>query len=344
MRKNAHDTNARISLAEALVDGYDDSGEPKKGQKEALALLQGVMKDEPENSAANHLWIHAVEASPHPEQALHSAEILGSLAPASGHMVHMPGHIFYRTGDYARAQAAFDASTLADEGYMHQQQVAVDNDWNYVHNLMYSVANLLEAGRLQEAAKVSAKLGGARGHLEDTLYPWSARDAIARINPELPVALRTADWERVTQLVNAANLSQGMPHMEFLAGGLSQFALGMESVEAHEPDVAERHSVLLDANLWRMSQQVKDQEAMEAKASAAKTGNQSMSPDPSARAAGQNALHHVARAPRFHVGHAGERSRSREALCPRAAGGKGSRATTSLPSTSVRWRKAKPQR
>jgi len=280
VRKNAHDTNARISLAEALVDGYDDGGEPKKGQKEALALLQGVLKDEPENSAANHLWIHAVEASPHPEQALHSAEILGSLAPASGHMVHMPGHIFYRTGDYARAQTAFDASALADEGYMHQQQVAVDNDWNYVHNLMYSVANLLEAGRLQEAAKVSAKLGGARGHLEDTLYPWSARDAVARINPELPVALRTADWERVTQLVNAANLSQGMPHMEFLAGGLSQFALGMQSVEAHEPDVAERHSVLLDANLWRMSQQVKDQEAIEAKAAAAKTGNQSLSPDP----------------------------------------------------------------
>jgi tetratricopeptide (TPR) repeat protein len=280
VRKNAHDTNARISLAEALIDGYDDGGEPRKGQKEALALLQGVMKEEPENSAANHLWIHAVEASPHPEQAVHSAEILGSLAPASGHMVHMPGHIFYRVGDYARAQTAFDASALADEGYMQQQKIAVDNDWNYIHNLMYSVANLLEAGRLQEAAKVSAKLGGARGHLEDTLYPWSARDAIARINPELPIALRTADWERVVQLVNAANLSQGMPHMEFLAGGLSQFALGMQSVEAHEPDVAERHAVLLDANLWRMSQQVKDQAATDAKASAAKTGNQSMSPDP----------------------------------------------------------------
>ena len=202
------------------------AGEPRKGEKETLAILQGVLKEEPENSAANHLWIHAVEASPHPEQSLHSAEILASLAPASGHMVHMPGHIFYRTGDYARAQAAFDASALTDEGYMRRQKIAVDNDWNYVHNLMYSVANLLEAGRLQEAAQVSAKLGGARGHLENTLYPWSPRDAIARLNPELPVALRTADWERVLQLVNAANLSHDLPNMEFLAGGLSQFALG----------------------------------------------------------------------------------------------------------------------
>jgi tetratricopeptide (TPR) repeat protein len=282
VKENPSDTNARIALAEAVNDGCDDAGEPRKGKKEQLEILQGVLKEEPENSAANHLWIHAVEAGPHPEQALHSAEILGSLAPASGHMVHMPGHIFYRTGDYARAQTSFDASAVADEGYMHGQKVAVDNDWNYVHNLMYSIANLLEAGRLQEADQVSVKLGGARGHLENTLYPWSPRDAIARLSPALPVALRTGDWARVIQLVNGANLSQTMPHMEFLAGGLSQFALGMQSVEAHEPDVAERHSVLLDSSLWRMSQEIKDQEAKEKKA-AAPTGNQSMSPDPLAQ-------------------------------------------------------------
>jgi tetratricopeptide (TPR) repeat protein len=277
--KNPKDMNARIALSEAVGDGYDDAGEPRKGKKEQLALLQGVLKEEPENSAANHLWIHAVEASPHPEQAVHSAEILGSLAPASGHMVHMPGHIFYRTGDYARAQTSFDASAVADEGYMHGQHVAPDNDWNYVHNLMYSVANLLEAGELHRAAEVSAKLGRSRGHLEDTLYPWSPRDAVARLNPGLPVALRTADWGRVVILVNAAKVSQDMPHMEFLAGGLSQFALGMQAVEGHEPEPAERHSVSLDASLWRMAQQVKDQEAIERKA-APETGNHMMSPDP----------------------------------------------------------------
>jgi tetratricopeptide (TPR) repeat protein len=276
VKKNKNDTNARIALAEAVNDGFDDAGAPRKGKKEQLELLQGVLK---EDSAANHLWIHAVEAGPHPEQALHSAEILASLAPASGHMVHMPGHIFYRTGDYARAQSSFDASTRADEEYMRAQKVAVDNDWNYIHNLMYSVANLLEAGRLQDAAQVSATLGTARGHLEGTLYPWSPRDAIARLNPGLPVALRVSDWGRVVQLVNAAKLSQGMPHMEFLAGGLSQFALGMQSVEAHEPDVAERHSVLLDSSLWRMTQEVREQDAKEKKAEPI-TGNHSMSPDP----------------------------------------------------------------
>ncbi len=259
VKENPGDTNARMLLAEAVSEGYDEQGEPKKGTKEMLALLGGVLAEQPQNSVANHLWIHAVEASPHPEQALHSAEILGSLAPASGHMVHMPGHIFYRTGDYARAQASFDASTATDENYMRQQHVATDDDWNYVHNLMYSIANLLEEGRLQQATQVSGKLEQAHGHSEETLYAWSARDSVARLNPELPVALRTADWGRVIQLVNAGNLSQSMPHMEFLAGGLAQFALGMQSVEAHQPDVAERHAVLLDSSLWRMGQQIKDE-------------------------------------------------------------------------------------
>jgi tetratricopeptide (TPR) repeat protein len=279
VKKNKNDTNARIALADAVNDGYDEAGVPRKGKKEQLELLEGVLKEEPQNSAANHLWIHAVEAGPHPEQALHSSDILGSLAPASGHMVHMPGHIYYRTGDYAHAQNSFDASTKADEDYMRTQKVAVDNDWNYIHNLMYSVANLLEAGRLQDAQQVSSTLGKARGHLENTLYPWSPRDAIARLNPGLPVALRVSDWGRVVQLVNAAKLSQDMPHMEFLAGGLSQFALGMQSVEAHEPDVAERHSVLLDSSLWRMTQEVREQEAKEKKAGSI-SGNHGMSSDP----------------------------------------------------------------
>ncbi len=73
-------------------------------------------------------WIHAVEASPKPDQALQSADILGRLAPTSGHMVHVPGHIFYRTGDYARAEQSFAASMEADERYMQTYHVQVDDD------------------------------------------------------------------------------------------------------------------------------------------------------------------------------------------------------------------------
>ncbi len=77
-----------------------------------------MLKDAPNDSAANHYWIHAMEPSNHPERAIPSAALLASLAPTSGHMVHMPGHIYYRVGDYASADRWFTASTEADERYM----------------------------------------------------------------------------------------------------------------------------------------------------------------------------------------------------------------------------------
>jgi tetratricopeptide (TPR) repeat protein len=261
VRQNPKDMQARIFLAEALTDGYSDAGEPNAGQKETLAILQGVMKDEPENSAANHYWIHAVEASPKPEQALRSAEILGRLAPTSGHMVHMPGHIFYRVGDYARAQESFAASMEADERYMQAQQVQVDDDWNYVHNMMYAIANLMEEGRLKEATALSNKLKGARGQFEATLYPWSPRDAISRLDPRLPVALRTANWAEALELLKTSEPpAASLPNLGFLARQLMDLAAGMQALEAHDLEKAEESSAQLDAELWRISQKLKDEE------------------------------------------------------------------------------------
>jgi hypothetical protein len=257
VKRDPKDTQARIFLAEALTDGYDDSGQPREGQKEALAILQSVLKEDPENSAANHYWIHAVEASPHPEQALRSAEILARLAPTSGHMVHMPGHIFYRTGDYSRAKESFAASMQADERYMQSQHVQVDEDWNYVHNLMYAIANLMEAGQLSEATTLSGKLKDARGQLENSLYPWSPRDSTSRLDPQLPVALRAADWAKTLELLKTTDPPATLPNLQFLAQQLTQFALGMQALEHHDLSQAEAASAQFDAGQWRISSRLK---------------------------------------------------------------------------------------
>jgi tetratricopeptide (TPR) repeat protein len=262
-KKYPRDTQARIFLALSVEDGFDDQGEPRAGQKEALSVLQSVLKDEPDNSAANHYSIHALEPSAHPERALHSAEILANLAPASGHMVHMPGHIFFRVGDYARAEQAFAASMRVDESYMREQHVPPDDDWNYVHNLMYSIANLMEEGKLQEATALSAKLTGARGELEATLYIHSARDSISRLNPRLPVALRTADWAQVTELLRESSPPAALSNLNFLARQLSTFAAGMQSAEAGDLAKVEGLSSQFDAELWRISQKSKDSSDMQ---------------------------------------------------------------------------------
>jgi tetratricopeptide (TPR) repeat protein len=265
-KKYPKDTEGRIFLASSLEDGFDAKGEPRPGQKEALAMFESVMKDDPENSAANHYYIHALEASAHPEQALHSAEILAGLAPASGHMVHMPGHIFFRIGDYARAERAFAASMQVDERYMREQHVQPDYDWNYVHNLMYAIANLMEEGKLKDATALSMKLTGARGELESTLYIFQPRDSISRIDPRLPVALRRADWIQVLALSRAIAPSATEPNLRFLARQLADFAAGMQAVESRDLAKAEELSARFDAELWRRSQQLKDSSAVQAKA------------------------------------------------------------------------------
>jgi len=265
VKHDPKDTQARIFLANTLMHGYDDNGEPRAGTKEALAIFQSVLKDDPDNSSANHYWIHAVEASPHPEQALHSAEILGRLAPSSGHMVHMPGHIFYRTGDYASAKESFAASTKADEQYMQAQHVRVDDDWNYVHNLMYAIANVLEAGEFSEATRLSAKLKDARGQLANTLYPWSPRDAISRLDPRLPVALRNADWATALTLLASSDPPASLSNLQFLRRELTQFATAMQALDQPDMARAETATAEFDAELWRISNRLKDEANQKAK-------------------------------------------------------------------------------
>lgn len=216
---------------------------------QTLSILESILKEKPDDSAANHYYIHALEGTDHPEQALHSAEILASLAPASGHMVHMPGHIFFRVGDYARAEQSFAAAMQVDEHYMQEQQVSPDNDWNYVHNLMYSIANLLEEGKCNAAAALSPKLTGARGQLESTLYPYSARDSISRLDPRLPVALRTADWAQAVEWLEVAAAPESRPNLSFLARQLSDFAVAMHAIESHDLTTAESASARFDGGL-----------------------------------------------------------------------------------------------
>ena len=225
-----------------------------------MAILQEVLKISPNDSAAHHYWIHAVEASAQPGQALGSATVLASLAPSSsGHMVHMPGHIFYRVGDYTQAEHWFAESTAVDEKYMRDQHVAVDDDWNYVHNL--NVRNRQSDGRRKVEASDSAfrkTLRCTRRVFPQRFYLGSPRDGIARLDPQLPVALRTADWPAVLMMLDTVKPADKLENLKFLAGQLKEFATGMQAVLANDPATAQASSEKLDAELWHMSQSSKD--------------------------------------------------------------------------------------
>lgn len=121
-RKYPKDPDVGVFFAEALMDlrpwdQWARDGQPQPGTEEVLAVLDAVIALAPDHPFANHLYIHAVEASPNPERALAAADRLRLLQPGLAHNVHMPSHIDIRVGDWHRAVTANLAAIAADQRY-----------------------------------------------------------------------------------------------------------------------------------------------------------------------------------------------------------------------------------
>jgi tetratricopeptide (TPR) repeat protein len=119
------DLDVQVLFAEATMDInpwklWTLDGKPSEGTEETVSTLERVIAREPNHPGANHYYIHAVEASPHPEKALPSAERLPGLIPGAGHIVHMPAHIFQRVGRYADASTANERAVRVDLAYMQK--------------------------------------------------------------------------------------------------------------------------------------------------------------------------------------------------------------------------------
>jgi tetratricopeptide (TPR) repeat protein len=93
-------------------------GTPEAGTDEIVSTLESVMKRDPNHLGAIHYYIHAVEASANPERALAGANKLAALAPAAGHIVHMPAHVYVRTGDYEAAVKTNEQAASVDRAYI----------------------------------------------------------------------------------------------------------------------------------------------------------------------------------------------------------------------------------
>jgi tetratricopeptide (TPR) repeat protein len=255
------DVQAKLLLAGTLLSGYDKQGDPLPGALYGQALLRNLLRDYPDNAAANHYWIHAVEGSDHPEWALESAEKLGRLAPSSGHVVHMPGHIFYRVGDYERARQIFLEAARVDRDYMDTQHVSIRDNWNYAHNLSYLIADCAEAGRYKEALQHAAELQGLAddpdGSTNPAFYILQIGSSSARL------ALRYGQWD---DPINHP-MNFGVPDAKLgvaargYRDGLVAYARGMKAAESVNLAEADRQSDMLDALLWRVSQEKVEDEA-----------------------------------------------------------------------------------
>jgi tetratricopeptide (TPR) repeat protein len=158
------DLDAATMFAESLMmlrpwQLWTLDGEPAPGTLELVAALESVLRRNPDHPGANHLYIHAVEASPNLERAIPSAMRLMTLIPGAGHLVHMPGHIFLQTGDYELAAQTNVNAAAADKAFVRRTGATGMYPLMYwTHNLHFIAYARAQQGRYDEARQAALEM------------------------------------------------------------------------------------------------------------------------------------------------------------------------------------------
>lgn len=142
-------------------DFYAHDYTPKPWTPHLVATLKQAMRLSPTHPGANHFFIHAVEASARPGDALNSAKILATAMPNVSHITHMPSHIYIRTGYYNKG---IGQNTQAVEGYKKYTAAfapVTEGLFLYsLHNLHMKMACAQMAGNYGEALSAAKELQG----------------------------------------------------------------------------------------------------------------------------------------------------------------------------------------
>jgi tetratricopeptide (TPR) repeat protein len=166
VKKYPDDLDAATLFAQSLMDTspwnyWDLEGKPREFTNEVLSSLESVLARDPKHAGAIHLYVHAVEASPDPTRAEKYADALPALVPGAGHLVHMPSHIYLRTGRYGDASAANVNAIKVDEAYFAGDAAPGNMMYQigyYPHNIHFFVASASLEGRREDALKAASEL------------------------------------------------------------------------------------------------------------------------------------------------------------------------------------------
>jgi tetratricopeptide (TPR) repeat protein len=159
------DTDIATLFAEAMMDLrpwdlWQLDGKPQPGTDEIVATLERALTLNPRHPGANHLYIHALEASPAPERAVAAADRLRSLVPAAGHLVHMPAHIYARVGRWDDSAIANLRAMQADADYLARHPRPGFYAKYMAHNAHFYAYTAMMQGRSAEAIRAARQMVG----------------------------------------------------------------------------------------------------------------------------------------------------------------------------------------
>jgi tetratricopeptide (TPR) repeat protein len=200
---------------------------------EIIAVLESVLRRDPDHIGALHYHVHAFEASPHPEQALASAEKLKNLAPAAGHLLHMPSHIYIQTGDYEEAARQNELAVAVDEAYINSRRPRGNYPYHYYcHNLQaLAVAHAMQ-GRLKDSM-------AAAGRLAEFITPHLKQVPMREFYVPTPilVLVRFRAWDDVLKYAKPSEEMYVTKPLWHFARGLAHAAAGKTTEAETEQDL-----------------------------------------------------------------------------------------------------------
>ena len=235
------DLDAATLFAEAGMNVHPwglwrQDGTPEQGTEEIVAALESVIRREPNHLGAIHYYIHSVEASNSPERALSGANRLAELAPAAGHIVHMPAHIYIRTGDYEAAVKTNQKAALADQAYLKASGAeGIYPMMYYSHNLHFIAMAAAMNGNYLESRRGAQMLAANVGpHVKD-MPPLEGFMTVP-----LAVEVRFHKWNEILKAPQPDRAMQTATVFWHFARGLALAGTGkLDEAEAEHKIVAE---------------------------------------------------------------------------------------------------------
>jgi tetratricopeptide (TPR) repeat protein len=201
-----------------------------------IDVLEKVMKADPMHPGANHYYIHAVEASPTPERGLAAAHRLRDLVPGSGHLVHMPSHIYLRVGQYHEASLCNERAIAADEAYIAKYKVTgMYAAMYYPHNVHFLSYSTGLEGRKADSLRAARRLGQI---VSDEALKMMPEAQWFKATPYLAAA-RFGEWEAALRAPAPAD-----EHLFLRA--MYHYARGMAYVRRKELPEAEAELAYLE--------------------------------------------------------------------------------------------------
>jgi tetratricopeptide (TPR) repeat protein len=156
------DADVAALYADALMlqhpwDLWKTDGTPKEWTPRIRQVLEKLLAKYPNHPGANHYYIHVMEPSPFAAKALPSADRLGTISPGLSHLVHMPSHIYLRTGFYEKGTLVNEAAVNSYKKYISLYAPVTGNDFLYIiHNLHMQANNAMLDGRLTYSMQSAA--------------------------------------------------------------------------------------------------------------------------------------------------------------------------------------------